>query len=686
MTTARVETVVDTVFGHQLADPYRWLENDPELREWALPQGRAAEAHLTGLPLRAGLLARLDEVTRDGVEITGFAMAGDRVFFLRQDADVPVLLVREGDQERTVLDPSAIEGDEHSSIDWYEPSPDGRLVACGISRGGSEMGVVHVLDVATGELTPTRLERSSHGFPSWLPDGSGFFCHRYPNPDPALPADRRREDSATWLHRIGQDEPVLALRRGHNLTLPMDPIDRPYMLLPESGELMFALISHEAAGQSITEEMSRFSLYAAPRSGLADLATCQWRKVIDPSDGVVAHTVHGDTLYVVTHKDAPRHQVQAWSLTDGTRRTVVPESDRVVMGAKVVGDHLLVRDIDAGTARMRRIPLAGGEIEEVPLPVGGTVLQWSAHPDGKSALIVFSSWTQSPTAYRYDGELSDTGWIAPSCVDFGDIEITQLRAPARDGALIPLTVLHRKGLPLDGGNPTLMTGYGSYGFLLRRSFNPRLLPWLERGGVYALAGLRGGGEYGREWHEAGLLLNKENTITDFIDCAAHLVAAGYTRPERLAGDGTSAGGIPSGGALVRRPDLFAAMIMQVGVFNTTRMEFSENGPVNAPEFGSQTTEDGLRALLITDSYLRVVDGVDYPAALITVGLNDPRVAAWEPAKMAARLQAATASGRPVLLRVEEHGGHGIGSTREQRNALMADIFAFVASRTGLVGG
>ncbi|GAA3436005.1 prolyl oligopeptidase family serine peptidase [Kutzneria kofuensis] len=675
-----MQTVVDTVFGQQLVDPYRWMEQGPELREWLLAQGEKTERHLAGLPLRAEFLARLTELTEDTVEITAFAMAGDRVFFLRQAGDLPVLVVREGDEERVILDPGTLGGDVHSSIDWYEPSPDGSLVVCGISQGGAEMGVAHVLDVATGELTPTGLAQSSHGYPVWLPDGSGFFCHRYPDPDPNLPADRRRDDSATWLQLIGHKEATVALRRGHNPTLPIGPLDRPYMLLPEGSELMFALISHRASGQSITEELTDSSLYAAPRSGIADLTTCEWRKIADPTDGFTAYAIHGDTLYLVTHKDAPRHEVQAWSLTDGTRRIVVPAGDRVVMGIRVIGDHLLIRDIDAGTARMRRIRLNGGPIEEVPLPAGGTVLQWSAHPDGKSALIVFSSWTQPPTAYRYDGELHDTGWIPRSPVDFGDIEVTQLRAPARDGVLVPLTVLHRKGLPLDGNNPALVTGYGSYGILLRRAFNPRLLPWLERGGVYALAGLRGGGEYGHEWHLAGQLLNKENTITDFIDCAEYLVETGYTRPERLAGDGGSAGGIPTGGALVRRPDLFAAMVSQVAVFNTTRMEFSENGPVNAPEFGTQTTEDGLRALLIVDSYLRVVDGTEYPAVLLTVGLNDPRVAAWQPAKMGARLQAATASDRPVLIRVEEHGGHGFGSTRDQRNALIADIYAFLADQ------
>ncbi|MFC0548182.1 prolyl oligopeptidase family serine peptidase [Kutzneria chonburiensis] len=682
MTDARVDTVVDTVFGHRLADPYRWMEEGAELREWALAQGAKTAEHLAGLPLQQELRARMDEVTSDTVEVTGFAMAGDRVFFLRQTGAVPVLVVREGDEERVLLDPATIEGDEHTTLEFFAPSPDGRLVVCGLAQGGSEQCHVHVLDVATGELTPTEIRHSLHGHPEWLPDSSGFFCHRYSTPDPAVPPGRRRDDSATWFQPLG-GEPTIALRRGHNPTLPMEPVDRPYMLLPKDSELVFALVSHSASSGSTTEELTAFSLYATERAGLADLTSCPWRKIIDRTDEASAYAIHGDTIYVVTHKDAPRSEVQAWSLTDGTRRTVVPGGDRSVIGVKVIGDHLVIRDIEAGTARMRRMSLNTNEIEDVPLPEGGMVAQWTAHPDGKSALIVFSSWTRSATAYRYDGELHDTGWIPKSTVDFSGIEITQLRAPARDGVLIPMTVLHRKGILLDGSNPTMMSGYGSYGILLRRAFNPRLLPWLERGGVYALAGIRGGGEYGEEWHQAGRLLNKENTITDFVDCAEHLINTGYTSSRRLAGHGGSAGGIPTGGALVRRPDLFAAMVSEVAVFNCTRKEFSANGPVNAPEFGSVSTEDGLRALLIIDSYLRVVDGTEYPAVLLTAGLNDPRVAAWQPAKMAARLQAATSSDRPVLLRVEEHGGHGLGSTRAQRNGVMADIFAFLATELEL---
>ncbi|WP_346433724.1 prolyl oligopeptidase family serine peptidase [Nonomuraea composti] len=223
----------------------------------------------------------------------------------------------------------------------------------------------------------------------------------------------------------------------------------------------------------------------------------------------------------------------------------------------------------------------------------------------------------------------------------------------------------------------MLTGYGSGGLIDLPEFRPELLAWYELGGVHAVAHLRGGGAYGCEWHEAGRGARKEATITDFIDCADHLIALGYTRPGRLAGQGSSAGGIPTGGALVRRPDLWAAMAIQAPTVNATRNEFTDSGPINVPEFGSVTTEEGLRALLIIDAYLRVRDGVRYPPVLLTAGLRDARVPPWQPAKLAARLQAATASGRPVLLRVEEHGGHGAGSTREQEQALLADVLAFV---------
>jgi prolyl oligopeptidase len=529
------------------------------------------------------------------------------------------------------------------------------------------------------------MPRTPHGVVSWLPDGTGFAYHRYRDPAPGTPPGQRRQHSGTFLHRLGDpvDDDVLLLARGRNPAVPMSPRDRPFVLLPARSSWMIAVISHSALGPSVEEQLSDCTLYAAPRSGLADPAACPWHKVADPADGVTAFAVHGDTLYLVSHKDAPRSAVLAVALPDrGLSRAavVVPGGERAVIAVRVAGGHLLVHDIEAGISRLRRVPLAGGEPHDVPLPVDGTITEWTGDPDRASALFVLESWTRSPRLYRYEGSagaVQDTGRIPPSPVDLSDIEVTDLRVRVRDGTLVPLCVLHRRGLVLDGASPTLLTGYGSYGHVPPREFRPELLAWYEQGGAYAVAGLRGGGEYGRPWHEAGRGPNKERTITDFIDCAEYLIRAGYTRAGRLAGEGGSAGGIPTGGALVRRPDLWAAMVMQVPVTNLTRVEFSENGPINIPELGSVSTEQGLRDLLITDSYLRIRDGTRYPAVLLTAGLNDPRVAPWQPAKMAARLQAATTSGLPVLLRVEAHAGHGHGSTRKQENELTADVFAFL---------
>jgi prolyl oligopeptidase len=250
---------------------------------------------------------------------------------------------------------------------------------------------------------------------------------------------------------------------------------------------------------------------------------------------------------------------------------------------------------------------------------------------------------------------------------------------------VPISVIHRSGIALDGTNPLWLVGYGSHGVALTPSYEPHRQAWLERGGIWAVAHIRGGGEFGRGWHEAGRLLVKENTITDFIDCAEHLIAHGYTRPDKLVGAGGSAGGIPTGGALVRRPDLWAAMVIMVPVLNSLRFEFAPNGPVNIPENGSVTTEDGLRGLLITDAYHRIEDGVAYPPVLVTAGRNDSRVPAWQPAKFVARLQAA-APDRLVLLRVEQDAGHGQGSTSDQRDSELADAFAFALARvSGAVG-
>jgi prolyl oligopeptidase len=684
---ARVDVVTETRFGVTTADPYRWMEEGgDELREWLAGQDRHARTLLTGLPDRAALLARVKELTADAVRNPALTLAGDLVFALSQrpGGDVPVLVVRENGRERVLLDPASLAAEEHSNLDWYVPSPDGRHVACGVSSGGSEQSTLRLVETGTGDLLTDALPGTFHGVVSWLPDGDALLYHRYRKPSPATPAAQRRQDSQTCLHWLGRssEDDAVVLARGRCPNVPLAPIDRPFVFAPAGSDWLIALISHSALGGSVSEGLSDCTLYAAPRAALSDPASCPWRLVASREDGVTSWAVHGDVLYLVSHRAAPRSQVLAVRLSDPdlAAEIAVPGSDRAVVAVRVVGDDLLVHDLDAGLSRLSKMPLAGGAPEQIPLPVDGAIERWSVNPGRAEALITLNSWTTPPRIYRYDGQsgtVTDTGWLPEPAADFSDIEAHDLRVPVRDGTLVPMRVVHRRGLVLDGDNPTLLSGYGSYGLVRSRLFEPAMRAWYERGGVYAFACLRGGGEFGREWHDAGRGPRKGNTINDFIDCAQYLISQGYTRPARLAGEGTSAGGIPVGGALVRRPDLWAAIVLQVAATNLTRQEFSENGPINIPEHGSVSTEAGWSDLLITDCYLRVSDGTPYPAVLLTAGINDPRLPYWQPAKMAARLQAASGSGYPVLLRVEAHGGHGFGSTKEQRDQLMADIFAFL---------
>ena len=473
--------------------------------------------------------------------------------------------------------------------------------------------------------------------------------------------------------------------RGINPRVDLSSDDFPFIALSPGSDWMLGI-----ALRGVQPELV---IYAAPLETVGDPASIPWVRVVSVDDGVTASYLDaaavfaGDTLYVRTYKDAPRYRVVALDLKSPnmeSARDVVPQSNRIVQGLRLAGNYLLVRDVDAGIGRLRRVPLSGGELEDIELPVQGSIDQWATSPESGETLLRLSSWIAPPAVYRLqadDPHVVNTGWSPPPPVDVSQVEVRETEYRARDGIMVPITIIHRKGLQLEGDNPTVLMGYGSYGMSFDPSFLPNMLVWLawyERGGVLAIAHIRGGGELGREWHQAGRFLNKGNTVNDFVDAATYLIDAGYTRPERLAGWGISAGGIPSGGGLTQRPDLWAAMVLGVAVTNFLRFEMSENGPNNVPEFGSVATEEGFRGLQIVDSYTKIKDGVPYPAALITTGLNDPRVVVWQAAKFAARLQVATSSGRPVLLRVEEQGGHGaIASSRKQMDAELADTLAFL---------
>ncbi len=680
---ARKEIVTDTYFGTTIEDPYRWMEDwkGAELHTWVEAQGTYTREYLDAIPERQTLAKRIAELGDASPTFYNFSFTGERFFYLRRDPGEKLgkLVVRKSkDAEEIVLfDPNTLVGKVHTAIDWYAPSRDGERVAYGISQGGSENSTLHVLEVDSKKTLDLAISEVRFGGVSWLEDNQSFVYHRLAELPPGAPETELYNNSKTYLHQLGhdpeQDRAVFA--RGVNSNVEIAREDVPFLVTSPRSDWMIGIVEHGV--------LNELTLYAAPCSMITEPETCTWTKVADIEDAVSDFSFVGDTIYLKTHKDAPRYKIIVTSLKSpdlANATTVIPESKVVIQQLFVAGNYLLTRDLDGGITRMRRIALHGGSLEEIPLPFAGSLTGVASISSSPTVLLQLTSWTISPRIYLYDSTentVQDSGWLAPSPVDFSAIEAHEVQVAAKDGILIPLSIIHKKGLELDGNNPTLLTGYGSYGLTIDPTFSPAMLAWYERGGVYAVAHIRGGGEYGEEWHKAGQKLNKQNTIDDFIACAEYLVAQKYTRPERLAGEGTSAGGIPSGGSLVKRPDLWSVMVIRVGVTNTLRFEASENGPPNVPEFGSVSTEEGFKGLSIVDSYHKVKDGVSYPAVLLTTGLNDPRVVVWQATKIAARLQAATSSRKPILLRVEEQGGHGMGSTKHQLEAELADKLAFL---------
>jgi prolyl oligopeptidase len=334
---------------------------------------------------------------------------------------------------------------------------------------------------------------------------------------------------------------------------------------------------------------------------------------------------------------------------------------------------------------------AAGKLEFVKLPFDLAIRQLITSPARPGALLRLESWTDAPTYIAVEarsGNLADTGLHPKPAVDFSDIVELRLNATAKDGVKIPVSLVYRKATSLNSFNPTIIRAYGAYGIVQSPSFNPSSLAWLERGGILATCHVRGGGEFGEEWHRGGKLLNKPNTWKDLIACSEYLIERGFTRKERLGIQGGSAGGITVGRAMTDRPDLFAAVVPTVGVLDALRMEFTSNGPPNIPEFGSVRTENGFRGLLAMSAMHQVKDSTKYPAVMLMHGVNDPRVEVWQSVKMAARLEAATldvTNANPILLRLDYDAGHGVGSTRNQRNAELADVYSFMLWQFGESG-
>ena len=677
--------VVDTIQGVKITDNYRWLENwnDPAVRTWTAAQNDYARAQLDALPFMGALRSRVQALGGDThPRWSNVSCRHGRLFAIKRQPpkEQPMLVVmRSADDpstERVVVDPTTLDPSGKTAIDFYEPSRDGSKVAVSLSVGGNERGDVHVFDVQTGrqigEVIPRVNGGTAGGSVAWNADGSGFFYTRYPRPGERPEVDLdfyqqlyfhtlgARTDQDTY--EIGKDSPKIA-----------ETIARA----SDDGRFLLVQVNNGDGGEK------------AFFIGLPQQATNRWQRLAGYTDDIVSGTWgRDDALYLLSRKGAPRGQVlriaRSTSPSLADAKVVVPQSDGSIESFVVTDSKIYVNELVGGPSRLRAFNLDGSSPRDMGVaPI--TSVQDIEPLEGDDLLCEVQSYVTAPAFYHVgsNGEWKKTALTVTTAADYSAIAVTRVEATSKDGTHVPLNILMRKGTPLDGRNPTILYGYGGYSIPERPRFSATLLVWLEQGGIYVDSNLRGGDEFGDAWHQAGRLTKKQNVFDDFYASAKYLVDQKYTSPDTLAIDGGSNGGLLMGAALTQHPEMYRAVSSHVGIYDMTRFELYPNGAFNVTEFGSVSIPDEFRALYAYSPYHHVVDGTNYPAVILFSGTNDPRVNPADSRKFAARLQAATKSGRPVLLRISG-SGHGFGTSLSEGLSQTVDQYAFLFWQLGVV--
>jgi prolyl oligopeptidase len=684
--------VSDTHFGVSVDDPYRYFEDakEPAVAAWMKANAEATTAILARIPGRDDLLARIKEIESKASGQTDRAVrvASGRYFFLKRDpGDNQFRLVYRdtaAGADRPIVDPEALskaKGTPHAIMD-FAPSPDGKRMAYAMQVGGGEIGTLHIVDLATGKELIPPLDRIRYSSVSWLDDGSGFFYSRLVEGYDKLPPTERFGDHTRHFRALdaqGTDRKVFSPTKNADLKLPIYAKGYTY---PVPG-------TQQAATLVVHGVERHLALY------LADLASAKagnasWRQVVALDDKAGDIAIGGGYVYARTSKGSPRYEIVRTSLATpnlANAKVVMPASESVITDIKAARDALYIVRRDGATQSLWRLPHApDAKPAKIALPIEGSIEITGASPRRDGAVLELSGWTRAAKPYVYEpsaGRVTELPFVKPGAFDApGDIVAREVRFKSHDGTEVPMSVLARKDAQLDGRNPTILYGYGAYGITEDPYFSPRIYAWLERGGVFAFAHVRGGGAFGEEWHTAGRKTTKPNTWKDAIAAAEWLIANGYTSKERIGIYGGSAGGIFVGRAITERPDLFAAAVPVVGVFDGPRFEASANGVANVPEFGTVKNEDEFRALLAMSTYHAIRDGTRYPGIMLVHGVNDIRVDVWQTLKAGARFATASTSGKPVLMRLEYDSGHGQGSTRAQAQERTADVWSFMLWQFG----
>lgn len=673
--------VTEVYHGMKVVDDYRWLEDfhDPDVRAWADAENRYARAYLDALPARAALYEQLKRLRSfPSPRYRSLVHCRDVFFALKQEPpkEQPLLVTMASPDdpasERIVLDPNQLDSKGTTAIDFYVPSTDGRLAAVSLSKGGSESGDVHVFEVATGtplaDVIPRVNGGTAGGSVAWNADSSGFYYTRYPRGTERPAADMGFYQQV-YFHRLGTKTEDDRYEIGKDFPR----IAEIALDASEDGRWILATMANGDGGE--------FALYLRAAHG-------EWRQITRLSDQVT-HAEFGQDrhLYLLSKQNAPRGKILRIPLEGGelaSAQLVLPESEAVIESYLPTTNRLYVNDLVGGPSQIRVFDLTGREHGNVPLESISSVGEM-VRGNEDELLFESESYVEPPAWYRFDPEskkVERTALRYKSAADYSDVQVVRAFATSKDGTRVPLNIISRKGTKLDGNNPTVLYGYGGFDVSLTPAFSVRLRPLLDHGFVYVIANLRGGGEFGEEWHRAGNLTRKQNVFDDFAAAAHYLIDHKYTNPARLAIEGGSNGGLLMGAALTQHPELFRAVVSYVGLYDMLRVELHPNGAFNVTEFGRVKELDQFRALYAYSPYHHVVDGTRYPAVLFLTGDNDPRVDPANSRKMTARLQA-SGTKRPVLLRTSSSSGHGIGTALSEQIAEDADVFAFLFDQLGV---
>jgi len=674
-------TTFDTYWGVKVQDDYQYMEKvaDPGVTKWAKGQDHYTRAWLERHPERKAILDRVVAMTHsDSPDYYGGSYRGGTYFFLenqppkQQPFLISMTSVMDVKTERVIVDPNVIDPAGGTSIDFYAPSLDGRYVAVSLSKNGTEDGTLHLYQAAGGRPLPDVIPKvnggTAGGSAAWNADASGIYYTRYPHEGERGP----------------EDLPFYQQIYYHKLGTPIS--EDTYVLGKEFPKIAEVELSTSPDGRHVLADVSNGDggehAYWVLTPGGA------WTQFARFEDGVIEAILGtDDAVYLLSRADAPRKKILRLPLAQPDLHhagVIVPETMNAIESYTPTATRLYVTEMIGGPTQMRIYDLKGKELGLVAMSeiaVMGNAVRTS----GDEVLVRSQSYTHPPAYYRYGPDskaLRESALAQTSPADFSDCEVRREFATAPDGTKLPMNIILRKGTKLDGTAPTILYGYGSYGLSEQPYFQPDIKVWVEQGGIYVDASIRGGGEFGDAWHQAARLGTKKVSMDDFAACAHYLVDRGYTRKERLAIEGGSAGGLLVYGTLVHYPDFMQAAVAHVGYGDVLRTELAPNGEFNTTEFGTVKDSTQFRGMYGYSPYHHVKDGRTYPSVLALTGVNDPRVPAWETFKMVARLKA-SGSKNPVLMRVSYDSGHGIGTALSERDQQMADVLLFLFDRLGV---